>query len=141
MENNDPYKNRVFKTIEAKKKYISRSSDWRLKNRERANEIARESHKRNYANNKIKKKFQHIKRTYGITLEEYNNILFSQENKCAICDREFNDKIRPAIDHIHDGSGRVRGILCIKCNGVLGWYELYGESIINYLLTIKNVAV
>lgn len=49
--------------------------------------------------------------------------------KCAICGKE-KDKL--CIDHDHK-TGEVRGLLCIKCNSNLGWYENNKEKINNYL--------
>jgi hypothetical protein len=64
----------------------------------------------------------HLKRTYGITPEQYNELLEKQNHRCAICDRhesEFNRKL--AVDHAHTSSehipeGMVRGLLCWNCN-------------------------
>ena len=63
-----------------------------------------------------------IRKQYGITLEEYNNMLEAQDYKCAICGNE--DEIegrRLAIDHCHS-TGNVRGLLCGKCNRGLGLF-------------------
>ena len=58
-----------------------------------------------------------FKRLYGITSEERDAILVSQENKCAICKR-FKTKWWH-IDHCHK-TGKVRGILCHRCNVMIG---------------------
>lgn len=58
----------------------------------------------------------HLKRTYGITLTQYDELLAKQDEKCAICDKhesEFNVKL--AVDHDHV-SGEIRGLLCRYCN-------------------------
>lgn len=63
-----------------------------------------------------------IRRQYGITLDEYNQMLENQDYKCAICGNE--DEVegrRLAIDHCHT-SGKVRGLLCGKCNRGLGLF-------------------
>lgn len=63
-----------------------------------------------------------IRRQYGITLAEYDQMLRDQDYKCAICGNE--DEVegrRLAIDHCHD-SGKVRGLLCGKCNRGLGLF-------------------
>ena len=67
-------------------------------------------------------------RKYGITPEEYQLKLVAQGNTCAIC-RASNPGPRCrffAVDHDHN-SGRIRGLLCNKCNRVLG---LAGDSVI-----------
>ena len=61
-------------------------------------------------------------RKYGITLDEYNNMLDEQENTCAICFSNFKgvrDACSPVVDHNHK-TGLVRGILCNSCNRGLG---------------------
>jgi hypothetical protein len=58
----------------------------------------------------------HLKRTYGITLAQYDELLAKQDEKCAIClkhESEFNVKL--AVDHDHI-SGEIRGLLCRYCN-------------------------
>lgn len=63
-----------------------------------------------------------LKRNYDMTLDEYNTILASQDSRCAICGMlsEENDR-RLAIDHDHK-TGRVRGLLCTRCNMGLGYF-------------------
>lgn len=65
------------------------------------------------------------------TIEEYSEMLLSQNNVCKVCGRN-SDKRRLAVDHDHI-TGRIRGLLCVKCNTTLGWVEKYKEEIKNYL--------
>ena len=66
-----------------------------------------------------------LKQRYGITSEEYESILAQQNFTCAICEVEISHALEyktdrsVAVDHNHD-TGEVRGILCSKCNLVLG---------------------
>lgn len=53
---------------------------------------------------------------YGLTLEQYNQMLAEQDNRCAICTGTME---RPCVDHDHL-TGKVRRILCSTCNVVLG---------------------
>jgi hypothetical protein len=48
-------------------------------------------------------------------------MLLSQDNKCMICKNEhaFDRYGVLAVDHCHS-SGEIRGLLCFKCNTVLG---------------------
>lgn len=61
----------------------------------------------------------HIYRTYGITAEDYEQILKQQEGRCAICRRANGKTKRLAVDHDHE-TNRVRGLLCKPCNRMLG---------------------
>lgn len=64
-----------------------------------------------------------VLRTYGLTLDDYDNILESQNNGCAICGKAPEDNgQRLAVDHDHD-TGAVRGLLCIGCNAGLGSFK------------------
>jgi len=63
-----------------------------------------------------------IRNQYGITLAQYNEMLEAQDYKCAICGNE--DEVegrRLAIDHCHT-TGKIRGLLCGKCNRGLGLF-------------------
>lgn len=63
-----------------------------------------------------------LKAKYGITLDDYAEILQAQDNVCGCCGGDFKlDKNKRGrhIDHDH-ATGRVRGIVCFKCNYILG---------------------
>jgi len=53
---------------------------------------------------------------YGLTKEEYGQLVESQNNKCAGCQENMED---PHVDHDH-ATNRVRGLLCHGCNAALG---------------------
>lgn len=63
----------------------------------------------------------HLKKRYGLTPEEADQLLESQGGKCAICGTPHGDSrgFRLHIDHDH-ATGAVRGILCNLCNAGLG---------------------
>lgn len=61
-----------------------------------------------------------LKTFYNLTLEQYNEMLAKQQNRCLICKEEFNGTpYGQQIDHDHK-TGKIRGILCGKCNTLLG---------------------
>jgi hypothetical protein len=60
---------------------------------------------------------------FGLTPEEYSILLENQGNGCAICGASAGwQGKRLAVDHNHT-SGAVRGLLCDRCNTVLGKME------------------
>lgn len=72
-----------------------------------------------------------LKKTYGLSLVEYNEILASQGGVCAICGTQSSGK-RLSVDHCHE-TGQVRGILCQRCNLSLGHLETYLGPALAYL--------
>lgn len=74
-----------------------------------------------------------LKRTYDITIEEYTEILRTQDGHCAAC---ISDE-KLVVDHDHK-TGEVRGILCHTCNialGMLGEDTERMQGLIQYLLS------
>ena len=56
----------------------------------------------------------HLKKTYGITIQEYDQMLENQGGKCAICGGGTS-KRHLQLDHDHK-TGEPRGLLCGNCN-------------------------
>lgn len=90
---------------------------WFQANRERAKET-RHAH--------------NLMTVYGITPEQYGAMLAEQGGVCAICQQDepnehgrTGTRFRLSVDHCHT-SGRVRGLLCQKCNRAIG---LLGDNI------------
>ncbi len=98
------------------------------------------------ASNAVKKKIldrkYHLKHKYGITIEQYESMLESQNGLCKLCGKpewikaNFSEDIRLlSVDHCHD-TGRIRGLLCGNCNtaiGILGDTEQSIERVYKYM--------
>lgn len=63
-----------------------------------------------------------LKRLYGITLQDYVDMFKKQGEVCAICKEECKTKKSLSVDHDHN-SGKVRGLLCNRCNRALGMFQ------------------
>ena len=78
---------------------------------------------------------QYVK-TYGITLADYNAMFERQGGVCAICRGPQKTKsgrlTHLSVDHCHE-SGKVRGLLCMACNHLLGRYEKHRDAMLSYL--------
>jgi hypothetical protein len=94
--------------------------------RKRINDKWKEKRKVYYSDEKRKRKYKHeeLLRTFGLTLEQYEQMLQSQNNSCAICKRPERAKNakKLAVDHCHT-TGNIRGLLCSNCNRALGLLE------------------
>ena len=83
-----------------------------------------------------------LTRRFGISKADYEAMLLAQRGKCAICRRaerviapETEEPRALAVDHCHE-TGRVRGLLCYRCNVALGHLdhnEALLENAIDYL--------
>lgn len=68
-------------------------------------------------------KIHYRRKTYGITEEEFNSMLETQNMECAICGgiRKIKEDTL-CVDHCHK-TNKVRGLLCNHCNTALGKFE------------------
>jgi hypothetical protein len=60
-------------------------------------------------------------RKYGVTHDQYLVLLEAQGGVCAICGNS-EQKRQLAIDHDHE-TGEIRGLLCDRCNPMLGYAQ------------------
>lgn len=90
-----------------------------------------------YTVKQLKAKHQQLKRTYGIGVEEFYQIMAEQGMMCPVCDKPYSRKARFCVDHEHtDGlNGLLRGILCFTCNTkYVGHLKLEQAKRIHYYL-------
>ena len=60
---------------------------------------------------------------YGMTEDEYQNLILKQRGKCAICyGSNVTEGLPLFVDHDHK-TGKVRGLLCKACNSGLGLFK------------------
>jgi hypothetical protein len=71
--------------------------------------------------NPVRLKGYELKKKYGITKLDYDEMLVRQHGACAICGCKNKSKWF-YVDHCHS-TKKVRGILCRKCNLGLGHFE------------------
>ena|ERR1700730_4342225 len=112
---------------EARAKRAAKQRRWRAAHRDEVNSKRRhryatepEFRAKCIAANQNGGRRRRLKRQYGISLEEYERLLALQNGACAICRRKSKRML--CVDHCHK-TGRVRGLLCVRCNTGLGLYK------------------
>lgn len=115
---------KVCENVEAKERYHKK---YRLNP---------DTKKRNYINRLL--------REYGLTEDSYKELWEANKGKCTICSTDLINVlyensvgVRAVVDHCHS-SGKVRGLLCHKCNGGLGQFNDDLELIEKALYYLKN---
>lgn len=76
------------------------------------------------------------KTRFGITREDYAQMLVDQNNSCAICNKPIGWEA--AVDHCHK-TNKVRGLLCRNCNLGLGGFKDDVEIIRKAIAYVKDM--
>ena len=76
---------------------------------------------------------------YGVTPEQYAEMHQQQGGLCAIC-RRPPGKRSLAIDHCH-ASGKVRALLCVHCNAILGHARDEAETLLSAVAYLETHSV
>lgn len=87
-----------------------RTAEWVSKNPEK--------YKAQKLKDKANWRKDYLRSKYGLSWDEYQQMLAAQEYRCAVCREDF----RPGwtcVDHCH-ATERVRELLCPNCNFILG---------------------
>ena len=79
---------------------------------------------------------RHLFDAYGISPEQYADLMRGHEGACAICLKQ----VSLMVDHDHE-TGQVRGLLCRKCNLALGYLEDNMERINRAFTYLERSAV
>jgi Recombination endonuclease VII len=104
---------------EHKEEHNARGRDWKRKNKDKVNALARQYYSKHPQYFSAKRRAQRLRTSYGLSVAEFDALVEKQNKCCAICEKEFERT--PQVDHDHK-TGKVRGLLCIKCNRALGLF-------------------
>lgn len=96
-----------------RRRAIERAARWQRDNAERVRAYRRERN----ATRSREIREGHLRRTFGMTIADYDAILEAQGGGCAICGERPGPGESFHVDHLGD---QVRGILCVRCNNALG---------------------
>jgi hypothetical protein len=97
--------------------WIQHVAQWKRTNRDRVNASNRRRRVERGDELKRKERAGHLRRKYGLKLSHFDMLVTAQLGMCAICHRIEMERLH--VDHDH-ASGRVRGLLCGKCNKAIG---------------------
>lgn len=117
-----------MKSAAEKEEYNKRRREWvrAYFQTERGRATKRRGEKAYYEANKTKfatEGREYRMRQLGTTVLEYDKMLASQNGRCAICDAIDSGKRKYfSVDHCHV-TGKIRGLLCHKCNLGLGMFK------------------
>lgn len=81
---------------------------------------------------------------FNIELEDYESMLKQQNYVCAICNRPETTVVRGklarlAVDHDHK-TGKIRQLLCGKCNKALGLFDESVDIMLNAIEYVRKHA-
>lgn len=99
---------------------IARVKRWQQANPDRVNATQRARRARPEV--KRQARAEHLKRKFGMTIEQYEEMLAAQGGGCFICGRPPREDISLHVDHDHT-TGAIRGILCFRCNNALADFQ------------------
>jgi hypothetical protein len=88
-------------------------------------------HKRSWIKvNREKVYWNKLYTAYRIRKEDFEALFLAQNGNCAVCSK-------PHVDHCHK-TGVVRGLLCLRCNHLVGWLERSRDVLISAERYIKT---
>jgi len=113
MPYKDPEKRRAYQRVWEQQHYKKHAAAicahkrrWRAAHKDKGSHYERKSN---------------LKRKFGLTVEQYDELLRQQNGVCKICFKINPDESRLAVDHNHI-TGEIRGLLCINCNKGIGHF-------------------
>lgn len=78
--------------------------------------------KNQHLKNLNKRKSQKLQKAYGISFDQKLTMFDKQNGVCEICKVQFKNVTAAHVDHCHT-TGKIRGLLCTKCNPGIGFFE------------------
>jgi hypothetical protein len=75
---------------------------------------------------------------YRLTPRDFDDLLKKQHGRCAACGVEHTEKKSLCVDHVHDDTKKVRGLLCHNCNRALGLLGDNAITLVNLLSYVQQ---
>jgi len=110
--------------LKNKKKKVKQMKEYYLKNKEKLDKKHIEYYYENRSMISKQMKEWKLEKNYGLTVKKYNKMLKKQKGFCPICLKKINGnnkngRRKANVDHNHK-TGKVRELICINCNLVIG---------------------
>ena len=136
------YKNKGYKDglySECKDCHHERGKKWRSneQNRLKALEVSKQWYLKNPERHRVASLKSHLKKKYNMTIEEFEALKKEQGNRCLICKKVFILSSQTHIDHDHL-TKEVRGILCTRCNFIVGMVEKESDIVMKAVKYVKR---
>ena len=112
---------------------------WRERNAQRKKENDKAWRENNKEKHLATVRASKLLATYGITQEQFNDMLAKQGHVCKICLGPQQGKVAMAVDHCHT-TGVVRGLLCNNCNRALGLLQDNPELMYKAIEYLKSTS-
>ena len=109
---------------------------WKSEKRKARGSTVLEVERASYHKHREVKRLRGRARNKGLTVEQCRTLLEQAQGACRICG-ESRHESQMVIDHDHQ-TGRVRGVLCCKCNAGIGFFD---ESPEKMLLAIEYLKI
>ena len=123
-------------------KTVEYGRKWQRANREKSSNAAKRWQALNPEKCKVANRRRALKRNYGLSTEQFDEMFAKQNGCCAICGQPEQDKRRLDVDHNHE-TDVVRALLCSGCNAGLGQFGDRVETLqraVAYLTTHNRLA-
>lgn len=92
-------------------------------------------------NNKRSIRLRYLQSRYGLTIEQFDEMVEKQGGLCAICSSPPKGRWkRLHVDHDHV-TGKVRGLLCHACNILLGHARDSGDILQKAAAYLREVSL
>ena len=132
-----PYKNPEDRRAQLRRKYAENPRErcayhkaWREKNKERLAE-----YRKQYREGTRGAQGRWLR--YGLTPEQFKEMVATQGGACAICRKVPLEILRVDHDHV---TGQVRALLCRKCNTGIGFLGDSVQSVTKALMYLRHHA-
>jgi hypothetical protein len=113
------YQCRECRTLNEQKRRQENTSPLTEEQRQSRRNSAKEWREKNLEKSKFYARRTHIMRKFGLSMDEYNQMLKEQNGVCAICESVCATGNALAVDHNHS-TGKIRKLLCKNCNTAIG---------------------